>query len=101
MADRLSDLLFGTCLVKILLTDSTNGSPTVCKARVSCAISTASNIWPIVRPVKAGMFSGRQSHRGNSQNPVAWVAFVEEMWRMSRLTTNPWDGELVTRAKRK
>ena len=28
------------------------------------------------------MFSGRQSHRGNSQNPVAWVAFVEETKRM-------------------
>ena len=24
------------------------------------------------------MFSGRQSHRGKSQNLVAWVAFVEE-----------------------
>jgi hypothetical protein len=31
---------------------------------------------------KAGMFSGKQSHRGKSQNPVAWVAFVEEMKRM-------------------
>ena len=28
------------------------------------------------------MFSGRQSHRGNSQIPVAWVAFVEETKRM-------------------
>ena len=28
------------------------------------------------------MFSGRQSHRGNSQNLVAWVAFVEETKRM-------------------
>ena len=24
------------------------------------------------------MFSGRQSHRGKSRNPVAWVAFAEE-----------------------
>ena len=24
------------------------------------------------------MFSGRQTHRGKSQSPVAWVAFVEE-----------------------
>ena len=28
--------------------------------------------------MKAGMFSGRQSHRGKSQSPVAWVASVEE-----------------------
>ena len=24
------------------------------------------------------MFSGRQTHRGKSQSPVAWVALVEE-----------------------
>jgi hypothetical protein len=36
----------------------------------------------IVRPAKAGMFSGRQSHRGKSRNPVAWVAFAEETKRM-------------------
>jgi hypothetical protein len=34
------------------------------------------------RPKKAGMFSEGQSHRGKSQNPVAWVAFVEETNRM-------------------
>ncbi len=28
--------------------------------------------------MKAGMFSGRQSHRGKSQSPVAWVASAEE-----------------------
>ena len=28
------------------------------------------------------MFSGSQSHRGKSQSPVAWVAFVEETKRM-------------------
>ena len=28
----------------------------------------------IVRPAKAGAFSGRQSHRGKSRSPVAWVA---------------------------
>jgi hypothetical protein len=28
------------------------------------------------------MFSGSQSHRGRSQNPVAWVAFAEETKRM-------------------
>ena len=32
--------------------------------------------------MKAGMFSGRQSHRGKSRTPVAWVAFVEETKRM-------------------
>ena len=35
-----------------------------------------------VRPAKAGMFSGRQSHRGKSQSPVAWVASAEETKRM-------------------
>jgi hypothetical protein len=35
-----------------------------------------------VRPAKADMFSGRQSRRGNSRNPVAWVAFAEETTRM-------------------
>ena len=37
-----------------------------------------------VRPAKAGLFSGRQSHRGKSQNPVARVPFVEETKRMKR-----------------
>ena len=31
-----------------------------------------------VCPAKAGLFSGRQSHRGRSQIPVVWVAPVEE-----------------------
>jgi hypothetical protein len=44
--------------------------------------SSSSNILTIVRPVKAGMFSGKQSHRGKSGNPVAWVAFVRETKRM-------------------
>jgi hypothetical protein len=35
-----------------------------------------------VRPAKAGMFSGRQSHRGKSKSPVAWVASAEETKRM-------------------
>ena len=35
-----------------------------------------------MRPAKAGVFSGSQSHRGNSQSLVAWVAFVEETKRM-------------------
>jgi hypothetical protein len=28
----------------------------------------------VVRPAKAGAFCGRQSHRGKSRSPVAWVA---------------------------
>jgi hypothetical protein len=36
----------------------------------------------IVCPAKAGVFSGRQSHRGKSQSPVARVASVEETKRM-------------------
>ena len=28
------------------------------------------------------MFSGRQSHRGKSRNPVTWVAFAEETKRV-------------------
>jgi len=30
-----------------------------------------------VRPAKAGAFCGRQSHRGNSRSPVAWVAGLQ------------------------
>jgi hypothetical protein len=45
-------------------------------------IQNRSSFRTIVRPAKAGMFSGRQSHRGNSQDPVAWVAFAEETKRM-------------------
>jgi Integrase core domain len=40
------------------------------------------SIFTIVRPAKAGMFSGSQSHRGKSRNPVAWVACAEETKRM-------------------
>jgi hypothetical protein len=36
----------------------------------------------LVRPAKAGIFSGSQSHQGKSQSPVTWVAFVEETKRM-------------------
>jgi hypothetical protein len=35
----------------------------------------------IVRPAKAGMFRGRQSHQGKSRNPVAWVACNESEGR--------------------
>ena len=31
-----------------------------------------------IQPAKAGMFSGKQTDRGKSQRPVAWVALVEE-----------------------
>ena len=31
-----------------------------------------------MRPAKAGLFSGRQSHRDKSQGPVAWIASAEE-----------------------
>jgi hypothetical protein len=31
-----------------------------------------------VRPAKAGLFSGRQSDRDKSQDPVAWIVSVEE-----------------------
>ena len=30
-----------------------------------------------MRPAKAGAFSGRQSHRGKSRSPVAWVAGLQ------------------------
>ena len=36
----------------------------------------------LVRPAKAGMFNGSQSHQGKSQSPVTWVASVEETKRM-------------------
>src|SRR6516164_381328 len=33
----------------------------------------------VVRPAKAGASSGRQSHRGKSRSPVAWVAGSREI----------------------
>ena len=41
-----------------------------------------SNIFTVVCPAKASMFRGSQSHREKSQNPVAYVASVEETKRM-------------------
>ena len=32
----------------------------------------------LVCPAKAGVFSGRQSHQGKSQNPVAWIVRRKE-----------------------
>ena len=33
---------------------------------------------PVVRPAKAGAFSGGQTRRGKSQNPVVWMARRKE-----------------------
>ena len=41
-------------------------------------VLVGSSFLTIVCPAKAGMFSGRQSHRDKSQGPVAWIASVEE-----------------------
>jgi hypothetical protein len=41
--------------------------------------SVPSSFLTLVRPAKAGLFSGRQSHRDKSQDPVAWIVSVEEM----------------------
>ena len=43
-----------------------------------------------VRPAKAGMFSGRQTHQGKSRNPVAWVA----TWRETKML-KPTDNFIV------
>ena len=45
------------------------GNPGYSQARVLTGHRASSR--PYVCPVKAGMFSGRQSHRGKSQSPVA------------------------------
>ena len=37
---------------------------------------------PLLIPGAHLEFSGRQSHRGKNQGPVAWVAFAEETKRM-------------------
>jgi hypothetical protein len=42
----------------------------------------------IVRPAKAGAFSGRQSHRGKSRSPVAWVAGSQLGNRILKPTDN-------------
>ncbi len=31
-----------------------------------------------MRPAEAGMFSGSQSHKGKSQNPLAWIVGLLE-----------------------
>jgi hypothetical protein len=45
---------------------------------ITYGISICSSFLTTVRPAKAGMFSGRQSHRDKSQDPVAWITSVEE-----------------------
>ena len=42
------------------------------------AVCARPSFGTIARPTKAGVFSGKQAHRGKSQHPVAWVAAVEE-----------------------
>jgi hypothetical protein len=47
--------------------------------RVKCFdLSRRASPRPYVCPAKAGMFSRRQTCRGNSQNPVVWIADVME-----------------------
>src|SRR5450631_1628303 len=50
-------------------------------AAAVCAPPTVAKVEPpdwwvghVVRPAKAGVSSGRQTHRGKSQSPVAWIA---------------------------
>jgi len=53
-----------------------------------------SGIWTLVRPAKAGMFSGRQSHRGRSQEPrnLDRIRGGNEADEADR-PSHPWDGE--------
>jgi hypothetical protein len=48
------------------------------RGRLSNYQSVCLSFLTTVRPAKAGLFSGRQSHRDKSQDPVAWIASVEE-----------------------
>ena len=48
----------------------------------SAHLRDVQNICGPVRPAKAGVFSGSQSHQGKSQSPVTWIASVEETKRM-------------------
>jgi len=56
--------------------------------------SGKSGIWTLVRPAKAGMFSGRQSHRGRSQEPrnLDRIRGGNEADEADR-PSHPWDGE--------
>jgi len=55
-----------------------------------------------VRPAKAGMFSGSQSHRGRSQEPrnLDRIRGGNEADEADR-PSHPWDGEWVTGPQRK
>src|SRR5467141_2984310 len=50
------------------------GEGVKCCPRAGCGRSAC----PVVCPVKAGMFSRRQTCRGRSQGPVVWIAEVME-----------------------
>jgi hypothetical protein len=52
-------------------TASARSSPSEAELRFPEAVA--------VRPAKAGASSGRQSHRGKSRSPVAWVAGSREI----------------------
>ena len=49
---------------------------------------------PVVRPAKAGVFSRRQTCRGNSQDPVAGIA----EWRETK-TLKPIDKAFIGEAR--
>src|SRR3954467_14066556 len=55
--------------------------PTAPDHELACLRGRVASTWEldgvVVRPVKAGMFSRRQTCRGRSQSPVVWIA--EEM----------------------
>src|SRR5262245_3035995 len=48
------------------------------RGHINGGLSVRLSFLTTVRPAKAGLFSGRQSHRDKSQDPVAWIASVEE-----------------------
>ena len=59
-----------------------SAQPTMPSPMIVCPAERESSFWILVRPAKAGIFNGSQSHEGKSQSPVAWVASVEETKRM-------------------
>jgi hypothetical protein len=69
--------------------------------RPSAWRSKRSSFWTLVRPAKAGMFSGRQSHRGKSQEPrsLGCICRGNEADEANR-QSHPWDGEQVTGPQR-
>jgi hypothetical protein len=64
MATKLSQTDFADCPAKLLISQPGRIVTRQCvQGRLTCSV-------------------GGKSHRGNSQSPVAWVAFVEETKRM-------------------